>query len=204
VPSAITLWGRGLEGAGRNIIEVSFGLWGKNNFGIEFKSFLFNLVQGKLYLNNVLHRIRPDENDGKCTFCRIAKIKELVERGIGEERPEYGYYLGLIEAETLSHIFWECEIIQSLVQQCYRWMCGNVNGVIDKDTFMIGKEGSSKMITMCDVTWKHYVKFFVYQCRSRKTIPTFGSLRYEMEGFGINTQKMKWEEYRLWLSLEEE
>jgi len=83
-------------------------------------------------------------------------------------------------------------------------MCGNVNGVIDKDTFMIGKEGISKMTTLCDVTWKHYVKFFVYQCRSRKTIPTFGSLRYEMEGFGNYTQKMKWEEYRLWLSLEEE
>ena len=129
----------------------------------------------------------------------MSQQRELEDRGIGEDRPEFQYYLGLVEAETVEHLFWECGFVQGLIQQCVKWLCNDNEKAIGRDSFMLGCLADKKMITVCDVVWKHYVKFFVYKSRKRKVIPRFGNLRYEMEGFGGTTGKLGWMEYRFWL-----
>ena len=64
------------------------------------------------------------------------------------------------------------------------WIWTGTHGIaqIDKKSFFLGLEHNYKGVVVADLIWKHYVKFYIYQCRLRKKIPTFPSLRYEFEG----------------------
>ena len=119
---ATTLWGQQILEADRELVELNYGLWGLSKLGVEFKQFLFNFVQGKLYLNNVLHRI--DNTPEQCTFCRITAIKDLTQGNINEDRPEFQYYLNLQPREDLNHLFWDCSHVNHVIQKCYRWIRG--------------------------------------------------------------------------------
>jgi len=199
LPSSITLWGNEVRGEDRVLIEYNFGLWGKSCLDNEFRSFLFNFTQGRLYLNNVLFRIRGNENRRNCTFCVLRGKKELALRGVNQERPEYEYYLGLLPVETVDHIFWDCEHVQGLIQRTYRWILGVGDGVMlqpaVKKNFMMGCSMEANKHTLCDIVWKHFVKFFIYQCRLRQKFPTFGSLIYELKGLDYRTRSLGWASY---------
>jgi len=99
---------------------------------------------------------------------------------------EFDYYLRLLPAETVSHIFWECPHVHEIIQKFYRLVRGldwyRGNEVIDKKCFFLGIGSEFKGIVEVDLIWKHYVKFFLFQCKLRKKMPTFASLRYEFEG----------------------
>jgi hypothetical protein len=199
VPSAVSLWGNNVAQVNRLHVELNFGLWGVGQLSAGYKMFLFNLMQGKLYLNNVLFHLGQESN--KCTFCTIVSRKELMDRNIAEDRPEYQYYLSLLPVETVEHIFWQCEHVQMCINQCYRWIRGYrwYDGVetIDQQSFFIGvlKDTVNKKITQCDLLWKHFVKFFIYQCRSQKKLPRFPSLKFEMEGIFCSYKMVEWRQY---------
>ena len=194
VPSAVTLWGDSLNGISRTLIEANFGLWGLSSLSAEFRMFIFNFVQGRLYLNNVLARI--DNTSPMCTFCEIKGRKELADRGIGINRPEYQYYLNMLPPESVEHLFWQCDISFNLIQKCYRWIRGMdwYNGIetIDREKFLIGIDNMQRSITMVDLIWKYYVRFFLYGCRVRKKIPHFPSLKYELECLFKNPGMYRW------------
>jgi hypothetical protein len=184
IPSAQTLWGEGVREASRELLELNFGLWGYNKFSCEFKKFLFNLVQGRLYLNNVLWRINGTRPI--CTFCEIIAKRELAERAILADDPRYEYYLNLQPVENVKHLFWDCQPVQDLIQKCFRWLTGKdwYRGVetIVYDHFFLGIENNSnKGLVRADLIWKHFVKFFVMNCRYRKKIPKFGELCADIE-----------------------
>jgi len=185
VPSAVTLWGEfNLMEVSRELIELNYSLWGNSRLSTSFRGFLFNLVQGRLYLNNVLANIHNVSN--KCTFCEIIGIRDLHRRGIVEGDVEYDYYLNLQPVETISHLFWECPNVHNIIQTFYRWI-RNLDwyrGVeeIDKKSFFVGLENDYKGLVEADLIWKQYIKYYIYQCRIRKKLPTFASLRYEFEG----------------------
>jgi len=189
VPSAITLWGNHLENVNRWLIELNFGLWGISKLGAEFRMFIFNFLQGRLYLNNVLARI--DQTSPICTFCNIRGRKELSDRGILEDRPEFEYYLRLLPTETVNHLFWECEHSQVVIQRCYRWIRGfdwyNGNNVIDQKSFFVGLENHNRKVVRVDLLWKQFTRFYLYRCRYRRKIPHFPSLKFELEGLFQNT-----------------
>jgi len=194
VPSAITLWGDPLNVISRNLIEANFGLWGLSCLSAEFRMFIFNYLQGRLYLNNVLSRI--DNTPPMCTFCEIIGKKELDDRGIGMDRPEYQYYLNMLPSESVEHFFWQCDISFSVIQKSYRWIRGLdwYNGVetIERVSFQIGIDNLQKSITIADLIWKHYVRYFLYCCRARRKIPQFPSLKYEMECLFKNPGMYRW------------
>jgi len=199
VPSALSFWGNDVVTESRTHLELNFGLWGVGQLSAGMKMFLFNMVQGKLYLNNVLANMGNTSN--KCTFCEIVGKKELSERNIGEERPEYQYYISLLPIETVNHLFWECDNVQPCLNQCYRWIRGLnwYNGVetMDKKSFFMGisNETVNKKIIQCDLLWKHFVKYFVYMCRQQKRLPRFPSLKYELEGIFCGNKMVEWRRY---------
>ncbi len=185
VPSAITLWGEfNVQEESRDLVELNFSIWGISKLSTGFRGFLFKLVQGRLYLNNVLANIHNVSN--KCTFCEIIGKQDLTRRGIIEGDPEFDYYLALQPVETVPHLFWDCIHVQEVIHKFYRWIMDldwyHGNAQIDKKSFFLGLEHDYKGVVVADLIWKHYVKFYIYQCRSRKKIPTFASLRYEFEG----------------------
>jgi hypothetical protein len=200
MPSSITLWGNNVRNVNRVLIEETIKLWGYGRMSIDFRQFVFNMVQGKLYLNNTLHRINPGENDGKCTFCKIFAQKELRDRGIGDDRPEYPYYLGLLNSETINHIFWECDWSKKVINTCFRWMTGRDwyrgEETVNKEDFMIGTMHPTQGLIKCDVLWKTFVKYYIYKCRYRRIIPQFCQLRYEMEQVFLRTKLECWDQYR--------
>jgi hypothetical protein len=199
VPAALTLWGEQIVNTERWLVELNYDLWGTSRLDVNFRSFCFNMMQGRLYLNNVLFRIRPQENSSKCTFCCIVAKNELRTRGIGEDRAEYNYYLNLQPIETVSHLFWECDHVQPLIQQIYRWVFGMDwalgNEVIGRDDFFQGNVRSSIEFTKCDIIWKHFVKYQIYMKRLCRKMPTFGDLLHEMMGLREITKKYNWGGY---------
>jgi len=79
VPSAITLWGEfNVQEESRDLVELNFSTWGISKLSTGFRGFLFKLVQGRLYLNNVLANIHGVSN--KCTFCEIIGKQDLTTR----------------------------------------------------------------------------------------------------------------------------
>jgi len=184
--ASTSFWGNDVVHESRSIVEMNYGLWGLGKLGAGFKMFLFNMLQGKLYLNNVLVHIGAESN--KCTFCTIKGKQELRERGIGNERPEYQYYLNLLPVENINHIFWECEHVSRCIQECYRWIRGfdwyRGNETMARKEFFLGRERENvgKNLVLCDILWKHFVKYFIYNCRSQRKLPMFPSLKFELEG----------------------
>ena len=185
---ARTLWGAQVINVDRSLIELNYGLWGVSPLSAELKKFLFNFVQGRLYLNNVLHRI--DNTPPQCTFCKANAVQELEGRGIQPDDAEYDYYLQLQPVETVHHLFWECESVNTVIQKCYRWIRGfdwyRGHEEINKDSFFMGISNNYKNICQTDLIWKHFVKFYIYWCRNCKKKPSFVALKFELEGlFGL-------------------
>jgi hypothetical protein len=102
-----------------------------------------------------------------------------------------------LPSESVPHLFWECEHVINVIQRCYRWIRGldwyRGREMIDKTTFFMGISHEWTSLSQTDLLWKHYVKFFIYSCRLRRKMPTFPSLRYEMDGFFglIHMQKFR-------------
>jgi len=183
VPSVRTLWGENVVTMDRDIIEMNMGAWGNGKLSSDFREFLFNMVQGRLYLNNALANFV--DRSSKCTFCTKVAKGELESRGIDEQRAEYNYFLNLLPRETLKHFFWECEHVQPLVQQCYRYMMG-LNWLrggerIEEVSFIVGSYRPDKKLMEADLMWKNYLKFYIYKCRYQNRLPTFPFFRCELE-----------------------
>jgi hypothetical protein len=178
------LWGPDLADNTVKLIRLNLGLWGTSSLSTEFRNFLFNFTQGRLYLNSVLARI--DGTLDKCTFCLIKAKMDLRIRGITEEMPEHNYYLQLQSPETISHLFWNCDIVQPLIQKCFRWIrnldTNNALETIDKEIFMLGCVNDWTQLVTVDLVWKHFVKFYIYVSRNKRKLPTFASLKFELEG----------------------
>jgi len=111
-------WGEGEINIARETIELNLGIWTMGRLEASFKNFLFNMAQGRMYLNSALAHF-TEELPG-CTFCTIEAKRELMERNITEERPEYLYYLNLVTPETKNHIFWDCPFTRPIIETAYR------------------------------------------------------------------------------------
>ncbi len=49
--AGITLWGNGMGGMSRELVEYTYGLWAVGILSADYKDFLFKMVHGKLYMN---------------------------------------------------------------------------------------------------------------------------------------------------------
>jgi hypothetical protein len=60
---------------------------------------------------------------------------------------------------------------------------------------MSGWESTSKRESELILLIIHSIKFGIYKCKNRRVIPTFSSLRYEVEEFiGAISKKQRWRE----------
>ena len=89
--------------------------------------------------------------------------------------------------------------MQDSIQKIYRWMHNldwyRGNETITKHSFFLGDVMPSRELTMCDITWKHFVKYEIYNCRMRKKLPCFGPMRVELTEFQMTTGKLNWWKY---------
>ncbi len=75
IASGRTLWGIGIEEMNRVRIELNFGAWNIMCLEAGFKDFLFRLVHGKLYLNQIVANFA--DRRLQCTFCMIREKRQM-------------------------------------------------------------------------------------------------------------------------------
>jgi hypothetical protein len=172
IRSAVTLWGNDLLTMGKELTEVNFKIWSLGSLEANFKEFCFKLVHGKLYLN--AQRARFDRETNRwCTFCGISKISDLRRRGIFENNPQFGDELRRLPAEDPVHLFWGCNMVQTVVQRLLNHMADTGDRIYSQKNYMGGKQLITKEGTMMVVLIVHYVKFRIFVCRLTRKIPLF-------------------------------
>jgi hypothetical protein len=204
IPSVRTIWSQNGEDMERQVIELNLGLWNSGALGAKFKDFLFNFVQGRIYLNAALAHF-TEERPG-CTFCTIIAKRELRERNIGENQPEYEYYLGLVPSENTTHFFWDCEHVQETIQGFYRGLREipeNVFGGpgvdqlgLTRNIYFMGGIRESWGKAKAEMLIMHFIKFHIYQCRLRHDLPSLVGMRREYDFISLCLGNVKkWGKY---------
>jgi len=176
IPAARTLWGHLARAENEQLIRIHYATWGVSQLTADIKNFLFRLVNGKLYLNNVLAHI--DNVDGKCTFCKIIMNRGLNDRGIFQDHPEYNFELNRLHNETLEHLFYSCTSVSPVLNEFCRQTLGLENN-INWEYYMLGRIEIGYEKTLVKILILHFIKFYLYQCRVKKTIPRLNNLNYE-------------------------
>jgi exonuclease III len=193
IASGRTLLGNGIEEMSRVRIELNFGLWKISFLESRFKEFVFRLLQGKLYVNQILDNfaeVRP-----QCTFCVILEKRRMKRENIEEEGAEW---LGRINRqchESVIHLFWECTAVRHLIDSVGNWLANTNGRRFNKEKFFSGIDDiSPQNIRMC-VVIVHYIKFILYECKLRHQLPTLTHVRYELEGLGkLFSKREDWRE----------
>ncbi len=126
----------------------------------------------------------------------MIKEKENFKReGVRELSPEFERRLRALDRETTSHIFWDCRRVRDAVTKVINYICNTRGRAIEKGKYMSGWEATSKRDSELILLVIHIIKFGIYKCKNRRVIPTFSSLRYEVEEFiGAISKKQRWRE----------
>jgi hypothetical protein len=134
-------------------------------------------MHGRLYLNQ--QRARFAEVGRWCTFCGINKSREL--RGRGRERGNalYDVEMERLPAENPAHLFWECNVVNPLINTFFNELVGTRNLAVDRRKYLIGWHGRSKGSTLLILIGIHLIKYILYKFKIRHRIPTLFSLKEE-------------------------
>jgi hypothetical protein len=151
------------------------------------------MVHGKLYLNS--QRARFMDVEPMCTFFMIVEKGKLKREGIRELSPEFERRLRALDRETTSHIFWDCRVVQDSVSKVINYICNTRGRGIERDQYMGGWETESRRESEVILLIIHIIEFGVFKCKHRRVLPTFASLRYEVEEF-VNaiSKRQRWRE----------
>jgi hypothetical protein len=134
-------------------------------------------MHGRLYLNQ--QRARFADVGRWCTFCGIKKLQELRGRGVERGNVAYDDEMGRLPAENVSHLFWDCNLVNPLIHALFNELAGTRNLVVDRRNYFLGWEGRSKGCTIVTLIGIHLVKYIMYKFKVRHRIPTIFSLKEE-------------------------
>jgi exonuclease III len=182
IASGRTLLGNGIEEMSRIRIELNFGAWKINFLDSRFKEFLFRLMQGKLYVNQILANFT--EVMPQCTFCVLIEKRRMKQEMIEEGGAEWMHRINRQRHESVIHLFWECTVVRSLIDGVGNWLANTNGRLFKKDSFFSGIDDLSPQNMRICIIIVHYVKYVLYECKLRHQIPTMTHMRYEMEGLG--------------------
>ena len=193
IASGITLWGNIVAGMNRTRIELNFSVWNIMCLEPHFKDFLFRLVQGKLYLNQIVAHFA--DRRPQCTFCVMDEIKEMRRLNVVEEGADWNRRINGLRHESVNHLFWGCEYVRRVIDGIGNRLAGSGGRVFGKDAFFGGIDDISiGNMQMC-ILIVHFIKFYIYSCKLRRRMPTVPQGIYEIEGmFRILGRRERWQE----------
>jgi hypothetical protein len=193
IAAGITLWGNGMGGMSRVLVERHYGLWAVGILSAEYKEFLFRMVHGKLYMNG--QRANFEDVDPICTFCGIKERNALRLEGIGQESVEYRRRLRALSRETVRHVFWECLLVVSVVRKVLNYLARTNDREVDRKRYMMGWDIENNRRQNILLIVLHYIKFSLYLCKMRRIVPTYANIRYSVEGImGQLESRERWRE----------
>jgi hypothetical protein len=180
IAAGITLWGNGMGGMSRDLVEYNYGLWAVGILSADYKDFLFRMVHGKLYMNG--QRANFEDVEPMCTFCGVKERNVLRREGVDPDSVEYRRRLRALSRETVRHVFWECILVVNVVRKVLNHLAGAMDREVDRKKFMMGWEIVDKRKQTILLIVLHYIKYCLYSCKLRRILPTYANVRYSMEG----------------------
>ena len=176
-------------------IELNYGLWKIGFLGAKFKEFLFRLVHGKLYVNQILANfadVRPH-----CTMCVIKEKREMKILHIEEDSVVWRDRLNRLSHESVFNLFWDCVCVRTLIDSVGNWLAGTEGRTFIRSMFFGGMDDiSTQNMRMC-ILIVHYIKYIIFECKIRNRIPTITHVRYEMGTlFSCIGNREDWREQR--------
>jgi hypothetical protein len=193
IAAGITLWGNGMGGMSRVIVETHYGLWAIGILSADYKEFLFRMVHGKLYMNG--QRANFEDVDPTCTFCGIKERNALRMEGIGQEQVEHRRRLRALNRETVRHVFWECLLVINVVRKVLNYLGRTNDREVDRKKYMMGWDIEDKRRQGILLIVLHHIKFSLYLCKLGRIIPTYANIRYSLDGLmGQLDSRVRWRE----------
>ncbi len=193
IASGRTLLGNGIEEMLRIRIELNFGAWRISFLESCFKEFLFRLMHGKLYVNQILANFT--EVRQQCTFCVIMEKRSMRTENIEVDGREWLERINRQRHESISHLFWDCGVVGNIIHNVGNWLANTNGRKFRRENFFSGIDDvSPQNMRICTVI-VHYIKYILYECKIRYQLPTMTHMRYEMEGLGrVFGKREEWRE----------
>jgi hypothetical protein len=193
IAAGVTLWGEGMGGMPRELVEMNYGLWTNTALDPGYREFLFKLVHGRLYLNNQVAHF--GDVSPLCTFCEMVERKQLEHDGINADSPEANRRLRAVSRETVSHLFWECTHVRSIINRIINFMAGTVDRGVDKQKYFGGCEHTTIANQRVVLTMVHFLKYVIYKKKQWRVLPTIANMKYEINDIlGRLSRRVKWRE----------
>ena len=191
-----TLWGTGHGSMSRSLVELNYEFWKINSLSSDFKNFLFKMVHGKLYLNQV--RAHFDNVLPGCTFCVLAEKKRLRDEAIAYDSQIGRDRLLQLPAENAKHIFWECMYSNSTITQFFSLLCG-LDVRVDRWKYWCGINDFRESYVNMSLLLAGFIKFYLYRCRNKHVYPRAYDLHREWTAELESLQKYKkWVKCSTW------
>jgi hypothetical protein len=187
IASAATLWGQNLDEMSRTLVELNFSAWGIMRLEAGFKEFIFKLVQGRLYLNQMLANFANVRR--ACTFCSISCVRRMKAEGIREDELEWNNRLNRLRHENVQHLFWDCEHVRPVINNVGVRISGLQGLQFKKKEFFGGLEDISIGNMQMSILIVHFIKYQIYLAKCRNRLPTAPQCMYELEGLVNNMSR---------------
>ena len=127
-------------------------IWGNNFLDNSTKTFAFKLHNNQLGTNSrVSHFVRG--HDRNCTFCTL--------NNIGDEN-----------AETISHLFFDCQYTERLLENFYSEVFGIRYRMVTRSEFFVGFNLTNKAECFILDIVNLLVKKFIWDCKLRFQTPS--------------------------------
>ena len=158
-----------------------------------FKDFLFKLVHGKLYLNQIAAHF--SDTRPQCTFCTIEEQKRLQTERIVEGSVLWNTRINGLHHESVTHLFWECQYVRRVISELGNRLAGTVGRTFTKVHFFGGLDDISIMNMKMSILIVHYIKYYIFKCKLRHRLPFFSHGIYDIGWlFEILSKRESWRE----------
>jgi hypothetical protein len=191
IAAGVTLWGEGMGGMSRELVEMNYGLWTNTALDPGYREFLFKLVHGRLYLNNQVAHF--GDVSPLCTFCEMVERKQLEHDGINADSPEANRRMRTVSRESVSHLFWECIHVRGIINRIINFMAETEDRGVDKRKYFGGCEHTTIAKLRVVLTLVHFLKYVIFKNKQRRVLPTIANMKYEISDIlGRLSRRVKW------------
>jgi hypothetical protein len=129
--------------------------WTKSSLSNELRTFIFKLVNNLLKTNTMVSHFARGVSRN-CTFCEISRNPEPVD-------------------ESTFHLFFDCPVTENIRFSFFTWLTENPNFNLSRHEFFC----CGPVQPRCEVwtTILYLVKFAIWECKKRKTLPVLDYIK---------------------------
>ncbi len=155
----------------------------------EFRQYAFKWYQGMIHGNTVVAHF--GDVDRKCTFCKLTLEREMV-RQLGRDFTVAERAGIVVPDEDRPHIFWNCPMVASCIQEVHQRFWGT-NSDVGKKDFLQGREMGTVEATVLYMLHNMFIKYRIWKYKLAGVMPVTQNIVQDLEKWATNlTAHNKW------------